>query len=223
MRPPAPYDEERDFDDAERPSEPRSRDDFRRDIGDYLKDDEKFPEVNSTEFWHHHGDHGDHQDFGGPGGFGGHHGRHGHHHNHSMGGMHHGGNSKTHHKVHRINPYKKWLDSLPLKTKEQATREAFQFCNGIITMVAFWSVIGFFFQQGVFLLLIKKVTKCQIALENKYMGPEIVPVRPNTRQVAATAETAAQPVIQYIVAPPPAAQAEPAAGTGNIVSVNQMV
>ena len=107
-------------------------------------------------------------------------------------------------------------------TKEQAKMQAKQFWNSIVVGSAIWGFICFAIQMGCYFFCINKCMKSQAILENKYMGPEIVPVQPTARQVAATAATAQEPVIQYIVTPP-VTQAPQVSGTGNIVTANQIV
>jgi len=100
--------------------------------------------------------------------------------------------------------------------------QAKSFWNSIIVAAAIWGTICFFMQQACFFWCINQCKKSQTILENKYMGPEIVPVRPTARQVAASSGTAQEPVIQYIVTPP-VAQAQTTSATGNIVTANQIV
>jgi hypothetical protein len=164
--------------------------------------------ANATELFHHHGGH-----HGPPGP--GHRqrddsddseyeGREGHHQK----------SSKRHSWKQRRNPYKDWLDRLPFMDKEVARAQAKSFWNGITFVAMIFGAISFAIWQGIQFYMINQAIKAQKILENKYMGPEIVAVRPNARQVA-VASAPSEPVIQYIEQPPVQTSA-----TGNIVSAN---
>merc|ERR1712032_701476 len=119
--------------------------DFDDEDDDDDDDDEEF-EMTGTPYnqqLHYGGHHGSHH--------GGHKGHHGKHQDHE------GGHemSKSHHKTPEVDPYKKWLDSLPYMSKEESKMQAKQFWTSIIIFSGIWGTIFFALQQACFFYCIK--------------------------------------------------------------------